>query len=59
MWGLLLLVVVLLLSSSSSSSSVRVFITLFSVFTITYLEQTVFLGYLMSQLFCSYNLCYM
>jgi hypothetical protein len=34
-------------------------ITCSRVFTITYLKQTMFLGYIMLQLFCSYNLCYM
>ena len=29
------------------------------VFTIIYLKQTTFLGYIVLQLFCSYNLCYM
>ena len=28
------------------------------VFTIVYLKQTIFLGYLVLQLFCIYNLCY-
>jgi hypothetical protein len=29
------------------------------VFTIIYLQRTMFLGYIMLQLFCIYNLCYM
>ena len=29
------------------------------VFTIIYLKQTMFLGYIVLQLFCIYNLCYM
>jgi hypothetical protein len=32
---------------------------LYSIFTIIYLKQTMFLGYTVLQPFCSYNLCYM
>jgi hypothetical protein len=42
--------------SSSSSSLLSLFCR---VFTIMYLKQTMFLGYIMLQLFCIYSLCYM
>jgi len=45
------------LSSSLSSSSLL--LPLYSVFTIIYLKQTVFLGYIVLQLFCVYNLCFL
>jgi hypothetical protein len=32
---------------------------LFRVFTIIYLKQTMFLGYILLQLLCIYHLCYM
>ena len=51
-------------SSSSSSSSLSPPLLsslslLCRVFTVIYLKQTMFLGYIVLQLFCIYNLCYM
>jgi len=43
-----------LLSSSSSSSLLS---PLYMVFTIIYLKQTMFVGYILLQLFCIYSLC--
>ena len=48
----LLLLLLLLISSSSSLLS-----ALYRVFTIIYLQQTVFIGYILLQLFCIYRWC--
>jgi len=55
--NLLLLVVVVVVVVSSSSSSLLS--PLCRVFTIIYLKQTMFLGFIVLQLFCIYNLCHM
>ena len=39
--------------------SVAIIIILCKIFTIIYLQQTVFIAYIVLQLFCFYNLCYM
>jgi len=40
------------------SSSLSLVSPLCKVFTIIYLKQTMFLGYIVLQQFCTYNLCY-